>query len=83
MLIKLIKTNKNLIVSRTFSKAWGAAGCRVGYMIGNKEIIDSILNIQLTFPLTCVSVKFALYLLNNKKFIKSHINHNSSPSNCI
>ena len=73
-MIKLIKKHNNLLISRTFSKAWGAAGCRVGYIIGNKEIIDSLLNIQLTFPLTCVSVKFAMYLLNHKNFIKSHIN---------
>ena len=73
-IVKLIKTYKNLLVSRTFSKAWGAAGCRVGYIIGNKEIIDSLLNIQLTFPLTCVSVKFVNYLLNHKNFIKSHVN---------
>ena len=73
-ILKLIKTYKNLLVSRTFSKAWGAAGCRVGYIIGNKKIIDSLLNIQLTFPLTCVSVKFVMYLLNHKNFIKSHIN---------
>jgi len=70
---KLIKTYKNLLVSRTFSKAWGAAGCRIGYIIGNKEIIHSLQNIQLTFPLTCVSVKFVMYLLNNKNFVKSHI----------
>lgn len=73
-MVKLIKTHNNLLISRTFSKAWGAAGCRVGYIIGNKKIVDLLLNIQLTFPLTCVSVKFTLYLLKNKNFIKSHIN---------
>ena len=39
-MVKLIKTHNNLLISRTFSKAWGAAGCRVGYIIGNKKIVD-------------------------------------------
>jgi histidinol-phosphate aminotransferase len=31
---------KNLIVLRSFSKAYGLAGLRVGYMLANEEVID-------------------------------------------
>ncbi|XDD48220.1 histidinol-phosphate transaminase [Leptospira sp. WS39.C2] len=39
-LIPEIKTNPNLLVSRTFSKSYALAGLRVGYLIGSLETID-------------------------------------------
>ena len=36
--INLIRRFSNLIVLRTFSKAYGLAGCRVGFIIANKTL---------------------------------------------
>ena len=36
---KLVASNDNVIVSRTFSKLWGMAGFRVGYMLGNPDLL--------------------------------------------
>lgn len=38
-LIPEIKTNSNLLVSRTFSKSYALAGLRVGYLVGSLETI--------------------------------------------
>lgn len=35
----LVATNKNVIVARTFSKLWGMAGFRVGYMLGEPALM--------------------------------------------
>jgi histidinol-phosphate aminotransferase len=32
----------NVVVLRTFSKAWGLAGCRVGYGLGSPEVLDRL-----------------------------------------
>ena len=63
--LPLIHEYDNVIISRTFSKAFGAAGIRVGYLLGNSKLIKTITNVQLTYPLSGVSVKFANYLLDN------------------
>tara|TARA_R100000008_G_scaffold1266_1_gene1068 strand:+ start:391 stop:1476 length:1086 start_codon:yes stop_codon:yes gene_type:complete len=63
--LPLIKEFDNVVISRTFSKAFGAAGIRVGYLLGSKKLIDIVTKVQLTYPLSNVSVKFASYLLNN------------------
>ena len=47
----------NLIVSRTFSKAYGLAGLRVGYMVANAELI-SVLN-RVREPFNCNSLALA------------------------
>ena len=40
--IPLIPTLPNLMVSRTFSKAYGLAGLRLGYALSNKQHIDAL-----------------------------------------
>lgn len=40
--MKYVVENRNCIVLRTFSKAYGLAGLRVGYGIGPKPIIDAL-----------------------------------------
>ena len=41
-MIKLVKKGHNIIVSRTFSKIYGLAGVRIGYIISNPERIANI-----------------------------------------
>ncbi len=40
--VGLVKKYPNLIVARTFSKAYGLAGARIGYMIANSEVAKMI-----------------------------------------
>lgn len=40
--VNLVKRYSNLIVARTFSKAYGMAGARVGYMIAQSEVTRMI-----------------------------------------
>ena len=75
--LSLIEDNPNLFILRTFSKSWGAAGIRLGFIIGNQEIIKKLYNIQLTYPISNITLKFGKYLLKN-----SHINKKYS-SNTI
>lgn len=71
-LLPLIKEYDNVVISRTFSKAFGAAGIRVGYLLGSKKLIDVVTKVQLTYPLSNISVKFASYLLNNSDEVSSY-----------
>ena len=43
----LVRDTPNLVVSRTFSFAYGMAGVRIGYLLANKPLVDT-LNSQLT-----------------------------------
>jgi len=54
--VNLVKNNDNLIVIRTFSKAFGLAGLRLGYFVANKRFTDIFSRvIQYPYPLklTC------------------------------
>ena len=69
----LIKVYDNLIVLRTFSKAWGAAGSRVGYCFSNEKNIEQIEKVQLTYPVSNISLKFAIYLCKNYDVVKEYV----------
>lgn len=50
----------NVIVVRTFSKAWGLAGCRVGYALGPAELIRRLRVVGAPYPVAAPSLTLAL-----------------------
>ncbi|MCW5775801.1 MAG: histidinol-phosphate aminotransferase family protein [Phycisphaeraceae bacterium] len=49
----------NAVVTRTFSKAWGLAGLRVGYAIGSAEVMGWLRTVGHPFPTSGVSLALA------------------------
>ncbi len=49
-MVELVKRNLNVIVSRTFSKVYGLAGIRIGYLVARPDIIDRIQKFQVDRP---------------------------------
>ncbi len=56
----------NLFILRTFSKIYGLAGCRVGYGIGDREIISLIHRIKPPFNVSLVGERVALAALGEE-----------------
>ncbi len=63
----------NVIVLRTFSKAYGLAGLRVGYGIAREEIINNLLKTKLTFEPTTLAQTAALAAYEDEDFLKKSI----------
>lgn len=59
-----LATEPNVMLVRTFSKAWGLAGLRVGYLIApDVAFADMIRNAAGPFPVSAVSLQTALHSL--------------------
>lgn len=58
-LAKLVTRFDNLIVLRTFSKAWGLAGIRVGYAVANEIAVGYLNKIKAPYNLNRLSSKLA------------------------
>ena len=74
--VSLINEYKNLLVTRTLSKAWGLAAIRVGFLIGNKDSIKDLLKYKTPYNVNTLSQEIAIEylkdssdLLNNLKYI--------------
>jgi histidinol-phosphate aminotransferase len=56
----LVAEHPNLLVTRTFSKAYGLAGLRVGYGIGSPEVIDAVQRSHMPFNVSSTGQAGAL-----------------------
>lgn len=61
---------ENLMVVRTFSKAYGLAGMRIGYCAGNPKLMHYIWRLRPPFVTTYLAAKAALAALQDEKHIK-------------
>ena len=53
---KLVLAHANIVATKTFSKAWGLAGLRVGYAIGRAEMIGTIRAAGGPYPTSSLSI---------------------------
>lgn len=60
----------NLIVSRTFSKAYGLAGLRVGYAIAQPEVTDLMNRVRQPFNVNTLAQVAALAALEDQEFLQ-------------
>ncbi|WP_410982911.1 histidinol-phosphate transaminase [Bacillus cereus] len=67
--IPLLKKHKNLLILRTFSKAYGLASFRVGYAIGHEELIGKLNVVRLPFNVSSLAQKAATIAYNDEEFI--------------
>jgi histidinol-phosphate aminotransferase len=68
-----ISDYENLIILRTFSKAFGLAGLRIGYLVSNPEIVRYLFKVKLPFNVNIFSQKVASILLENVELLKDRI----------
>lgn len=72
--IDLIGKFDNLIILRTFSKAFGLAGARVGYALAGKETASQLLRVKPPYNLSSISARLAELALNNYEAIRQRVN---------
>jgi histidinol-phosphate aminotransferase len=70
----LLKKYPNLVISRTFSKAFGQASLRMGYIIANEKIVKQMLKVRGPYDVNSLSVCSAQYVLKNLAGLKSYTN---------
>lgn len=64
--IATMKENSNVGVLRTFSKAYGLAGLRVGYFIGPKHIAEAVRKTAVPFGVSNIAQTAAIVSLENE-----------------
>lgn len=70
--IPLIKQYENLIVLRTFSKAYALAGARVGYAIACEALIDLINTVKVPYNLNMFSQLVATWAIEHQDIFKEN-----------
>ena len=68
----------NLVVTRTFSKAYGLAGLRVGYALANPEITDLLNRVRLAFNPNLLAQSAAMAALGDREHIQRTLELNNA-----
>lgn len=72
--LDLLPKHPNLIVLKTFSKAFGAAGVRIGYLIAHPDVRNEIIKGKIPFDINVFSHTAALTILQHEDLIQERIN---------
>ncbi|ORU92025.1 MAG: histidinol-phosphate transaminase [Cycloclasticus sp. symbiont of Bathymodiolus heckerae] len=64
-----LKSYPNLIITRTFSKAYGLAGLRVGYAISSPDIADLLNRVRQPFNVNALALEAAETALQDEAYI--------------
>lgn len=68
--VALIQEFSNLIVLRTFSKAYGLASLRIGYMVAQRDLIRQVLEIKQPYNVNQLAQVAALAALEDEEFLQ-------------
>lgn len=74
----LAKAHENVLVSRTFSKAYGLASERVGWVTGSAHLIDLVNRMRGAFNVSVSGQKAAAAALGDQEFVARSRNHNAT-----
>lgn len=71
--LSLIKKYNNLVVMRSFSKAYGLAGARIGYMISSKNNIKNFNTVKGGYETNILSASTAEFIIKNNHIVKDYV----------
>ncbi len=81
-MVELVKDNMNVIVSRTFSKAYGLAGMRIGYLITRPDIARRLQSARAAFN-NVAGLFGAMAALEDEAFYRESLKRNEESQQVI
>lgn len=72
-MIRRVDEFDNLVVLRTFSKAYAMAALRVGYAAANKKLADMMMRVKIPYSLNMVSEGAAIAAVKDQDFIRRSV----------
>ena len=76
--IELVQSSDNVIMTRTFSKAYGLAGIRIGWAYCPQEIADVLNRVRAPFNVNVAAQKAAVAALADQAFVEGVLYHNDT-----
>jgi len=72
---RLVEEFENLVVLRTFSKAFGLASLRLGYAISNSNLTRAVSRAQLPYSVSSIALRMGFKLLENMEVVNEAVEH--------
>lgn len=72
-IIDAVGTYPNLMVIRTFSKAYGLAGLRLGFVVGSSTLVKAMYKVRAAYDVNSFAVLCADYLLDHHEIVDDYV----------
>lgn len=69
----LLAQHANLAILRTFSKAYGLAGVRIGYLAGSQEVIRELKKVRQPYSVDTLAARAALAALQEEEEVQARV----------
>ena len=73
----LVSEHENVVMTRTFSKIFGLAALRLGWLYGPAHVIDVLNRIRGPFNVTSGAIAAGVAAMEDQAFVESAIDHNA------
>mgnify|MGYP001161286397 FL=1 len=74
--VELANQYDNVVMTRTFSKIFGMAGIRVGWLYGSHDVVDVVRRIGLSFPISGPALAAASSALDDSSHFENVLEYN-------
>ena len=71
--VSLLDKYPNLVISRTFSKAWGLASLRIGYVLASKESVGQMLKVRGPYDVNMVAFCAVNEALDDRTYMEKYV----------
>ena len=75
--LELVATSRNVVMTRTFSKAYGLAALRIGWMYAPTAIIDALNRVRGPFNMNAPAIAAGATAVRDQAFIEKAVEHNT------
>jgi histidinol-phosphate aminotransferase len=74
--LELVATSSNVVMTRTFSKIYGLAALRLGWMVGPPEVMDAVNRIRGPFNVSSLAIAAGVAALQDEAHLAKALAHN-------
>ena len=75
--LELVSGSRNVVMTRTFSKAYGLAALRIGWMYAPAAIIDALNRVRGPFNMNAPAIAAGAAAIRDQGFIEKAVEHNN------
>ncbi len=74
--IELVSSAKNVVMTRTFSKIYGLAAARIGWLYGPVEILGALNRVRGPFNVNAAAIAAGAAAMRDQAFVETAVDHN-------
>ncbi|WP_454701822.1 histidinol-phosphate transaminase [Agrobacterium burrii] len=74
--LELVSGNRNVVMTRTLSKAYGLAALRIGWMYGPADVVDALNRVRGPFNMSAPAIAAGAAAIRDQAFVETTIEHN-------